>query len=272
MKLTKLFPIAFLFFGFITSKSFSSTDTVLIMTGYGATEQEATQSAIQNAIETSKGILLLSTSNITNNELKSDEITTSYEGYSYKHQKISAIKRANLGGMIEVKAKVWVSIDQSRILSTSNKCMDSLNVYLESMNTKKERIAEAINFIFKWIEAHDNEYGYTISSISESTTDDYNSDITYKPITNPVFISTITKLIDRLNGFSHTKYTLSLRFFRTVGGIQGPSINVSSNGVVYDNYKAVTLQSDLSYGQMPALVTTIALCGNGVQPIVKTRS
>ena len=245
MKLNLLLPFAFMFFGFITTtKSSAATDTVSISRGYGETEKAALENAIQNAIETSKGIHLLSTTEIQNSQLTKDQITTARQGYSYSFKKISSIQLPSAGGMYEVDAKVWVS-STNKILTTSS-TSDSIDIFLESMKTKKDRIAEMITFIAKWLQVHNKEYGYNISNITESSNNDGYSNVTFKPVSNPVFKATLAKLIDKLNTFSNKRYSLEFVDFVDEG-----SFSMSECRAEDWNKASVTLTYDLSDGRLP---------------------
>ena len=102
----KLFFIISLIFGGISLSAQSVDDVTLVVSGDGATKEDATHVALRSAIEQAYGVFVSANTEILNDELVKDEIATVTSGNVKSYKELSAALLPNGNHMVSLQAVV----------------------------------------------------------------------------------------------------------------------------------------------------------------------
>lgn len=127
----------------------------LVTSGTGSTKEEATRNALRNAIEQAFGTFVSANTQVLNDELIKDEITTVSTGNVKSYKELS-VNQTN--GMYDVSVQAIVSIDQLRKFAQSKGMRAELagasfamNMKIRELNKKNE--VNAIDHMIEKAEA-----------------------------------------------------------------------------------------------------------------------
>ena len=102
----KLFIIISLVFAGVSLSAQSVDDVTLVVSGDGATKEDATHVALRSAVEQAYGVFVSANTEIVNDELVKDEIATVTSGNIKSYQELSATILPNGNHMVSLQAVV----------------------------------------------------------------------------------------------------------------------------------------------------------------------
>jgi hypothetical protein len=159
--------ILLLFFCLTVQLSAQNSDFITLTTyGYGSDQDEATQNALRNAVEEAFGTFVSSKSEILNDKLVTDEITSVSSGNIQDYSVLSKLKQEDSSYSVTVRATVSIS---NLIQFTENKGgeadlkggMFARNIKLQQLNEESEyRTIKNITEVLKDIA--DRSFDFTI--------------------------------------------------------------------------------------------------------------
>jgi len=142
---SKKIILSFLFLFLISLQSYAQSNDLVTLTtyGYGTNQDAATQSALRNAVEEAFGTFVSSKTEILNDELVTDEITSVSSGNIQDYKVLSKLKQEDGAYSVTVRATVSIS---KLIRFTENKGgeadlkggMFARNIKLQQLNEESE--------------------------------------------------------------------------------------------------------------------------------------
>ena len=171
----------------IVSAAWAQVDDVtLVVSGEGATKDEATTKALRSAIEQAFGVFVSANTEILNDELVKDEIATVSSGNIKSYTELGTIIKANGNTEVSLQATVSVKKLTTYAKSRGSSCefagaTFAANMKLAKLN--KENTKKAFENLYKQIEAIGDEL-YTCNINVKNIKQDGNVEITISYYTN----------------------------------------------------------------------------------------
>lgn len=142
----KLFFIAFLVLIGMSLSAQNVDDVTLVVSGDGATKEEATHVALRSAIEQAYGVFVSANTEILNDELVKDEIATVTSGNVKSYKELTAVILPNGNHMVSLQAVVSTKKLSAYAQSKGASCEFAgatfgANLKLHELNCKNTEIA-----------------------------------------------------------------------------------------------------------------------------------